>query len=376
MTVAAAVMLYQEIPEALPEPPVPSPLAAVIRWFFHVPQWIQIGGAILGVIAAGVAIYLILKWRVAIWTWVRTRPLGLKLAMVGALVLIAAGAAWFGQASWHYTQHANEFCQACHVMDPAVAKFTRSEHYKLECHDCHQQPIAASMRQVYLWVLNRPEDIGEHAPVPDRVCVRCHVQEDPDSTWQRISATAGHRVHLESDSSVLAQAQCVTCHGREVHKFVPANETCGQTDCHRREDTRIALGAMSDSVTAFHCVACHEFTRPVSESDSLTRARQGMVPTSAGCLGCHEMRTIMADFNPQDDPHKGICGACHNPHGQRTPEAAAQSCTSAGCHANADTLTAFHRGLRHSIQSDCAHCHQAHNFVAPTQCSACHRTLR
>jgi hypothetical protein len=157
---------------------------------------------------------------------------------------------------------------------------------------------------------------------------------------------------------------------------VPANETCGQTDCHSREDTRIALGAMSDSATAFHCVACHEFTRPVSESDSLTRARQGMVPTSAGCLGCHEMQAIMANFNPQEDPHQGICGACHNPHEQRTPETAARTCTSAGCHENSDTLTAFHRGLRHAIQSDCAHCHQAHDFVAPTQCSACHRTLR
>jgi hypothetical protein len=376
MILPAGLALIQQIPETLPEPPVPSPLAAVIRWFFHVPQWIQIGGAALGVAVAIVAVVFLWKRRIPIWTWIRTRPLGVKAAMAAGVVAIAAVGAWFGQASWHYTQHENQFCQACHVMDPAVAKFTRSEHAKLECHDCHQQPIAASMRQVYLWVLDRPEEIGEHAPVADAVCVRCHVQEDPDSTWQRISATAGHRVHLESDSSVLSQAQCVTCHGREVHSFVPAEETCGQTDCHRAEDTRIVLGSMSNSPTVFHCVSCHEFTRPVSESASLSLARQGMTPTAEGCLGCHEMQTILENFHPEQDAHKGVCGDCHNPHGQNTPQAAFQTCTTAGCHANADTLTAYHRGLRHTISENCSLCHTAHEWKAPTACSACHKTLR
>ena len=376
MTGPDALYLLQQIPETLPEPPVPSVLARVIRWLFHVPQWIQIGGAVLGVIVAGVAVFLIWKWRVAIWKWIKTRPVGVKAAMVGGVLAVAAIGAWFGQASWHYTQHANEFCSACHVMDPAVTKFTRSEHSKLECHDCHQQPIAASMRQVYLWVLDRPEEIGEHAPVPDRVCVRCHVQEDPDSTWQRISATAGHRVHLESDSSALAEAQCVTCHGAEIHRFTPADATCGQSGCHAREDTRIVLGAMSDTVTTIHCAACHQFTAPVSESATLTAAREAVTPNAEGCLGCHQMQALLADFHIEEDPHNGICGSCHNPHAQQTPAAAFQTCTSAGCHANSDTLTAFHRGLDHNISDNCQRCHSAHTWKAPTECTACHTNIR
>jgi len=376
MAALVARDIMQQIPETLPEPPLPGGLAAIIRWFFQVPQWVQIGGLVLGVAVAGVVVWYLWQKKLLIWTWIRTRPVGVKAGMGAALLLLGVAGAVFGMVSWDYTQHDNDFCQACHVMDPSYLRFAESEHAQLTCHDCHQQPIAASMRQVYLWILDRPEEIGEHAPVENAVCERCHVQEDPDSTWQRISATAGHRVHLESDSAALAQVQCVTCHGVEVHRFVPASETCGQTECHRPQDTEIVLGAMSNATTTFHCVACHEFTLPIAEADSLVVARRGLVPTAEGCLGCHEMQRVMAEFVPEEDPHAGVCGECHNPHDQPTPAAAYQTCTAAGCHANADTLTAFHRGLGTHVIDDCSRCHNAHDWVAPTECRACHTVLR
>lgn len=360
------------VPDTLPEPPLPGGLAGVIRWFFHVPQWIQIGGAVLAVFVGGWLAYRLWSGRREIWSWIRTRRTALQLAMAGvaAAAVIAAGA--FAKVSWDYTQHANEFCTACHVMGDAFRKFTQSEHADLECHDCHQQPISASMRQVYLWVLERPEEIGPHSPVPNERCAECHIQQDPDSTWQRIAATAGHRVHLESDSAALDTAMCVTCHGVEVHRFVPASQTCGQADCHAEEDTRIVLGRMAGQ-TGLHCVGCHEFTAPVSEQVPRDTAHQALVPTESQCLGCHEMQQVLADFQVEEDPHDGRCGWCHDPHAQETPAAAFATCTGSGCHSQPDTLSPFHQGIAHAVLEDCGACHEAHDWSAEGQdCASCH----
>jgi nitrate/TMAO reductase-like tetraheme cytochrome c subunit len=368
--------LTQEIPQSLPDPPLPGGVAALFRWFFQVPQWIQIGGVILAALVAAVFVTIVWKRRTAIGTWLRTRPAGAKAILVIVLLTFATVAGVVGQQAWHYTQHENDFCQACHVMDQAYARFAQSEHAKRECHDCHQQPISASLRQVWLWVLDRPQEIGSHAPVPNSVCIKCHITEDPDSTWQRISATAGHRVHLESDSSVLRNVQCVKCHGVEVHRFVPADQTCGQSGCHSTEDTQIKLGNMAAANTSFHCLACHQFTAPVNETVALDTARHGLVPTARGCLGCHDMQRILATYDPQEDPHKGVCGDCHNPHTQTEPRAAFQTCTVAGCHADPQTLSGFHRGINHNVVADCLRCHKPHVWTAPVECVACHPTLR
>ena len=77
-----------------------------------------------------------------------------------------------------------------------------------------------------------------------------------DSVWQRISATAGHRLHLESDSASLRDIQCVTCHGLTVHQFVPADSTCGQSSCHQQ--TEIRLAGMRNQ-TALHCARSIEY---------------------------------------------------------------------------------------------------------------------
>jgi hypothetical protein len=66
-----------------------------------------------------------------------------------------------------------------------------------------------------------------------------------------------------------------------------------------------------------------------------------------------------------------VCGTCHNPHTQETPAAAAGSCVD--CHAAADTLTPFHRGLRAEVAENCVACHEAHTFrVEGDDCIACH----
>jgi hypothetical protein len=369
------VLAMQEIPDSLSSP-LPGGVASVVRFLFGIPQWFQIVGAIVGVLVALAVVVLLWRRRAPIIGWVRTRSRPVTIALVTAVVLLLVAGAAFGVVSWNYMMHDNDFCTGCHVMSPAFAKFTSSEHAQLNCHDCHNQPLTASMRQLYLWVLERPEEIGPHAPVPNRVCAECHVQADPDSTWQRISRTAGHRVHLESDSAALGDVMCVTCHGVQVHRFVPPDETCGQSGCHDPVTTRIELGQMANQTT-LHCITCHDFTAQVGEGTPRAAAEQGLVPTMEQCFSCHDMQQLLTAFDAQQDPHEGVCGMCHNPHDQQTTEPSWQTCTGAGCHENVETLTPFHRGLHAGAIRNCGNCHEAHTWeVEGVDCRSCHRNLR
>jgi hypothetical protein len=355
------------------KPPVPDPVAEVLQYFFQIPQWIQIGGAILGVVVAIVVLVVLWKRRQALWGWFVSRSQGAKVALASTVGIVLIAFAVFGFASLDYMEHDNDFCTGCHVMAPAVTKFADSEHAKLQCHDCHQQSMYANARQLVLWVLDRPEEIGKHAPVPTRICAQCHIQDRPDSVWQRISATAGHRLHLESDSSALRDVQCVTCHGVEVHEFQPVDKTCGQSGCH--DKTEIRLAKMADQ-TDLHCTVCHEFTRPVSEQISADSARRTLVPMHTECLGCHEMREAVKDLDPKTEPHEARCGACHNPHEQDSPKAAFQSCTNAGCHSTPRDETPFHRTIAEAKLEDCESCHTAHSWeVKPNRCLDCHSDI-
>jgi len=365
---------WQEIPEQLPEARLPLGIPFT-RWFFGASQGIQI--AVLSAAAAlGLAVLTIafLKRR-SIVRWLQTRPLAIRIALgVVALVLLGSmlGA---GRASWNYMQHDNDFCTGCHVMDPAFERFTRSGHAELSCHNCHQQSVFASMRQLREWIRDRPEEIGEHAPVPNEICAQCHIRDDPQDNWFQIANTAGHIVHLQSDSSALAGLQCVTCHGQEVHQFLPADQTCGQANCHAEETTRIVLGEMTGQ-QGLHCVTCHEFTAEPVAPTAVDSATSPLSPGLAQCTSCHEMDEMWAKYDPVLDPHDAKCGACHNPHVQETPELALRSCTSAGCHARPDTLSTMHIGLAEDVESNCIGCHRPHVWVRnANDCADCHTDI-
>lgn len=367
----------QEIPDpATLESPLPGGLARIVRFFLDFPQPLQIAGVAVGAIAAVALAFAVWRRRAPIWTWLRTRPRIVYAWTAGVGVLLAVAGAGAGMWGYNYISHDNGFCTGCHVMGPAFVRFTESEHSRLECHDCHRQPMTASLRQLYLWVLERPEDIGEHAPVPTEICAECHLQQGPTVTepWERIAATQGHQVHLESDSSALADVRCVTCHGQEVHRFVPTEQTCATAACHATEDTHIALGAMAGAETAFHCLSCHVFTTPTQQATALSGS--GIVPTIEQCASCHEMASLVDEFSPATDPHDAVCGLCHNPHDQTEPAAAFETCTTAGCHTDPAALTPFHRGIQHAAVANCATCHQAHRFVVDGgDCRNCHTDL-
>jgi hypothetical protein len=369
---------FTPVDSVVVESPLPAGVATVVRFLMNnVPPWVQIGGVIVGaVIAAAIAVWMFRnRLRISQWLQTRTRTMQWALGVMFVLAVTAAGAT--GTATWNYTQHSNDFCTGCHVMNPAFQKFSdiENKHAKLSCHDCHQQSIFASARQLYFWVAERPAAIKVHSKVPNEICATCHITPDT-ARWQRVAATAGHRVHLESDSSVLQGLQCVTCHGVDVHQFQPVDKTCGQSGCHQPKDTKIVLGKMA-SQTALHCAGCHNFTADVPALATRDSAAGTLVPGKAQCLGCHAMSAVMKDFSEGKDPHGGKCGTCHNPHTQTTPAAAAASCASSGCHANwADNP--FHSGPRHQkLGEQCLICHEPHaSKIDASNCEGCHERVR
>lgn len=378
LAVTGAAVL-QEPATAAAESPLPGGIAAVVRFFFNLPSWFQIAGFILGVLVALAAAWQLWRRRTAIVTWVRTRPRNLRigLAAAGAVALLLSVGS--GAVSWNYMQHDNGFCTGCHVMGPAYDRFTRSEHSQLSCHDCHQQSIAASMRQMYLWVAERPAEIGPHAKVPNAVCSNCHVTGEKE-VWQRIASTAGHRTHLESENPKLQGLQCVTCHGVEVHHFSPLDRTCAQSGCH--EMSAIALGKMRDQ-TALHCTACHRFTAEVPVLATRDSAAGTLTPGGRQCFSCHAMQERLAGMNmdPARDPHGGTCGMCHNPHQQTEPAEARRTCTQAACHSDWRKVPfhvgAVHRGAVGQSGTSCTLCHLPHQArVDASNCAGCHESVR
>jgi hypothetical protein len=354
-------------------PPLPGGVAAVVRFVFNLPSWLQIAAFIGGLVVAAVVLVFLWRRRATIQQWVVNRRRGVKIALAAAAAAVVLGSVGFGTASWNYMQHDNSFCTGCHVMGPAYQRFVRSEHDSLSCHNCHEQSLLASMRQLYLWVAERPEKIGPHAKVPSEVCARCHVTGQPQ-IWQRIASTAGHRTHLESDSAALKKIQCVTCHGLEVHRFAPVDSTCAQSGCH--VSINITMGRMRGQ-TSLHCATCHRFTREVPAMFPRDSARGRLVPGVTECFSCHEMRRLLGEFDPARDPHAGTCGVCHNPHIQTRPRDAAATCTNAGCHADW-RKEPFHLGERHGkVVEQCTLCHQPHAAkVDPSDCAGCHAAVR
>jgi len=351
--------------------------AMMFRFLFTtVPQWVQIGGIAIGGPVAIIAAWQIWKHRVAAWAWFIGKPRGFQVATFGLAGFIGLAAAGTGLIGYNYMMHDNDFCQSCHIMDTAWNRFQVSAHKKLTCHECHRQPMYVSTVELYWWVLERRMAIPVHDKVPSKICAECHLKEKPDSARENVLLTAGHKLHLKSDSSALKNVQCTTCHGHDFHLFKPNNATCAQGGCHT--NIQVKLGKMSSvAPKAFlHCTVCHGFKGEAAADTKVADAKKLLSPMAKGCSTCHAMNQKIATFDLEKDPHKGGCGNCHDPHKQEKPAESFKTCATAQCHASADTLTAFHRGLGVHKLDECGTCHQPHSWkVKGTDCTACHKDI-
>lgn len=367
-------------------------ITPIIQFFFQQSPWVMWGG----VVVAAAILFLCLRWawprREAAKQWLATRSRGIKLLIAGSAAALFILAATGGYAGYHFVETDRRFCNGCHIFVASGQQWIPSDtgsytlvpklegkHDSLSCHTCHPlKPVKEAVKLV-LWMSGvRDTTIPPHAKVPRTTCESCHVQGEARATWQAIAATAGHRVHLESDSVALKdKVECLTCHARTAHRFPPVNATCGQSGCHNQDETRIRLGQMARADLAFHCTGCHNFTAEVPRLATRDSAAGTLRPSLPKCLACHEMKARIPDFNAERDPHAGTCGMCHNPHTQATPAAAKASCTTAGCHANWQTEP-FHLGVQHrSAARDCTTCHTPHAArVDAANCAGCHAQVR
>jgi hypothetical protein len=385
--------------------PLPDPLVPIVQWIFQRPPWVMLTGLIVGaivVIAILVLLRRLLFWRsrARAWDWLTTRDRGVKLALGAALSAVLLAIVAGGLKANDYVMHDNDFCRGCHIFVPSGQVFVQPDtgdyllvnqlegkHDSLSCHSCHPFNLKTQTKELFYWIVERPDKIPPHAKVPRTVCEQCHVQGAAKKTWQRIASTAGHRTHLESDSSALKKVECLTCHARTAHRFQPVDTTCAQKGCHLTDEVKIKLGSMAarfdkanpnplPNEEQLYCNSCHQFTAE-TQLVSLDSATGTLRPGQRQCFGCHEMRQLLATFDPDKDPHGGSCGMCHNPHTDAKPKDALKSCAESGCHSNWRNVP-FHVGAAHrKVGERCATCHQPHAArVDASDCTGCHQQVR
>ncbi|MGH7735601.1 MAG: hypothetical protein ACREOE_18385, partial [Gemmatimonadales bacterium] len=309
-------------------------------------------------------------------------------AMIGGVVLVVALAGLGAHKSFDYVMHDNNFCRGCHIFIPSGQPFVRPDtgtyllvnalegkHAKLSCHSCHPFNVEAQTKEMIGWILARPEVVPPHGKVPRAICEQCHERGDAKERWQQISATAGHRIHLTSDSAVLKnKVECLTCHAKSAHRFIPADTTCLEAGCHI--GTRIRLGTMQGAQTQMHCTLCHQFDVGVPALAARDSASRLLIPGGQECTACHQMRGLVAAFDFTKDPHQARCGDCHDPHKQTRPIDAATRC--AQCHSDWKKIP-FHTGAAHRkavSPATCINCHQPHAArVDASDCTGCHRDI-
>ncbi|MDX2192545.1 MAG: hypothetical protein NW201_04260 [Gemmatimonadales bacterium] len=369
---------------------LPDPIVVLVQWIFQQEPWVMWGGVALGGLMA-----LLIGWqlwlrREALLGWFRGTSSGLRFGLgLGAFVALVVSALGGWKAN-DFMMNDKRFCQGCHIFVPdaataekpdsgyyTVVNALKGKHDTLGCHSCHEMHMGKEAVKMVFWMSgHREEEIPAHGKVPRRICESCHVQGEASKAWQEIARTAGHRVHLESDSAALREVECLSCHARSAHKFQPADSTCSQKGCHLTDEIGIRLGKMSQA-QGLHCNACHQFTKVLPQMAGFDSAQGALRPGQRQCFSCHEMRERLATFNPSNDPHKGQCGMCHNPHDQVKPVDALKTCATNGCHIDWKKVE-FHVGKAHArIGANCAACHDEHAArVDASDCTGCHESVR
>lgn len=258
-----------------------------------------------------------------------------QILLVLALLVVAIPSIFI----YDYTQNNPKFCTTCHLMNDAYATWEASAMHDLNCHSCHETSMVESMQHVYDVLTHNPTDVTKLVVIDNTLCETCHASNDPQ--WLQIVNTAGHKVHFFGDQSY---ADCIDCHGMNLHVFRPPEEVC--LDCHDVEKAHANEVMMTD------CVSCHEF---LAEKDYL-------IPQKEECLQCHSDNAELILSMPADAHIDSTCTTCHNPHGSEV----AESCTT--CH---DDVSGGLHDI--ALHTDCTSCHVPHvEITVRESCESCH----
>jgi nitrate/TMAO reductase-like tetraheme cytochrome c subunit len=302
--------------------------------------------------------------------------LTVKLIIASLLLLIIAGAGIGAYKFYDYTQNDPNFCISCHLMKPAFEAWQKSEHQKINCHNCHHLSIPEQNRLLINFILYRPQSVPpRHGKiiVPWKSCAACHIEtstEYPDA--KKINNSPLHAKHF-----FMEQIECAKCHGYIVHKFIPEEKFC--LKCHQGKDVH---GAGMEGLA---CLNCH------------TDRTKDLRPERKKCLFCHGSEKIRKELIaegtidvkhyqpspdviekatkinvPPDAPMQFYCYECHKPHTKVRPDWG--DCLK--CHSNTPS-TGKHELHVKMIGMKCKECHKPHiwrvtEVQAKKDCTKCH----
>ncbi|MBI2067723.1 MAG: cytochrome c3 family protein [Deltaproteobacteria bacterium] len=232
--------------------------------------------------------------------------------------------------SYDYVQHDARFCQSCHIMQKPFEKWSTSPHHLVSCHECHKQPLSASLHQVWFYFTQQPKEVVRHPELDHKVCSRCHLSQDPQ--WKLIGETAGHQVHFKK-----AGIDCLDCHMGGVHNFIKPTDRC--IDCHTDK-----VEGPGKKMAFMHCTDCHHF---LAKSEELR-------PDRKTCLECHQKIQVGKESFPEEAPMSTFdCSTCHKPHEKIRPDR--ELCMT--CHSD---LKGGHPLF--SKELSCTACHAPHRW--------------
>jgi hypothetical protein len=257
-----------------------------------------------------------------------------QILIVLALLVVAIPSIFI----YDYTQNNPKFCTSCHLMNEAYDTWQVSAMHDLSCHTCHESTMVESMQHVYDVLTKNPEDVTKPVVIESVMCQNCHASNDPQ--WLQVVNTAGHKVHFFGNDD---HAECIDCHGMNLHVFRPPEEAC--LECHDVEKVH------ASEVMGTNCITCHDFL--VNQDE--------LYPLREDCLECHTDKELITISMPPEAHADSTCTTCHNPHGDVT----AESCST--CHKVTGGLHDI------TLHTDCTSCHVPHEEVTVREsCESCH----
>jgi nitrate/TMAO reductase-like tetraheme cytochrome c subunit len=317
--------------------------------------------------------------------WAKDRlqePLSLKakVLILSLTLVIVGGGGFIAYKFYDFTQNNPKFCVGCHLMQEAYDSWAKSEHKKLNCHECHHLTIPEQNQLLISFVMHRPNKVPERHKgqviVGSHTCNECHTSEKAP----RINKSLFHAKHV-----YMEQLECTYCHGEVkadksgLHHFLPTEKFC--LKCHPGKAVH------GEGMGGLACLNCH------------TDRTKDLRPGRKKCLFCHSgdenvRKELRQDatmdvryFQPDpatlkkaikiviDDnaPMQFYCYECHKPHTQGKVRPTSAHCLS--CHGNIPKVGKHKVHLGMDMQ--CKDCHKPHvwrvtDASAKKICTQCH----
>jgi hypothetical protein len=327
----------------------------------------------------------VIAWFKGKFQWAKDRlqePMTLKakILIISLLLIIVGGGGFVAYKFYDFTQNNPKFCVGCHLMQEAYDSWAKSEHKKLNCHDCHHLTIPEQNQLLISFVMHRPNKVPERHKgqviVSSKTCNDCHTS----TKAKQINKSLFHAKHV-----YMEQIECTECHGEVkadksgLHHFLPTEKFC--TKCH------IGKQVHGEGMGGLACLNCH------------TDRTKDLRPGRMKCLYCHSKdenikKQLKEDatmdvrfFQPEaatikkavkivfDEkaPMQFYCYECHKPHTQGKVRPGSTHCL--GCHSTIPRIGKHKVHLDMDMQ--CKDCHRPHlwrvtEVSAKKDCVQCH----